>query len=120
MELSPTAADMADALKKIDALQAEVDRLNAIIHQPMNDAFVHGVAIEMEHQRTLHDADDAMKSPQAWYWTVGYLAGKALFAAMTNDKTKVQHHLITTAALCGRWHHFVSLQIHDEKIGATS
>lgn len=103
---------------EIELLTAELERLRAIIHQPMTDSFIHGVAIEMEHQRTLHERDDLNKTPQAWYWTVGYLAGKALFAAMQGDRQKVQHHVITTAALCGRWHYHTIMQEHAAKVSA--
>lgn len=86
-------------------LRAEVDRLNRIIHMPQADDFLRAVSTEAEHQRQRWGSEqDAGKSPADWFWLVGYLAGKALHAAMVGDVKKAEHHIITTAAALKNWH----------------
>ncbi len=86
-------------------LQAEIDRLNAIINTPQSDDFLRAVSTEAEHQRQRWGSDhDAGKTPADWFWLVGYLAGKALHAHGAGDTTKAEHHIITTAAALANWH----------------
>lgn len=88
-----------------DALQAEIDRLNAIINTPQSDDFLRAVSIEAEHQRQRWGSEhDAGKQPADWFWLVGYLAGKALQAHYAPNLEKAEHHIITTAAACKNWH----------------
>lgn len=85
-------------------LRDEITRLNAIIHTPHADDFWKAVSIEAEFQRQTRSADDGDKTPAAWFWLVGYLAGKALHACVAGDISKAEHHVITTAAALANWH----------------
>ena len=91
--------------QRITDLQAEIDRLNAIINTPQSGDFLRAVSIEAEHQRqrwgSLHDAG---KTPADWFWLVGYLGGKALHAHAAGNIQKAEHHVITAAAACENWH----------------
>jgi hypothetical protein len=85
-----------------EKVQAELDRLNAIINTPHTDDFLKSVSIEAEHQRQRWD--DSGKTPADWFWLVGYLAGKALNALIAGDQDKAEHHVITTAAALANWY----------------
>lgn len=106
---SPTSVK-AEARALVDAatvaaLEAEVDRLNAIINTPQADDFLRAVSTEAEHQRQRWGSEhDSGKTPADWFWLVGYLAGKALHAHVAGDATKAEHHIITTAAALANWH----------------
>lgn len=94
-----------DSGQKLTALQAEVERLNAIINTPQSDDFLRAVSIEAEHQRQRWGSEhDSGKAPADWFWLVGYLAGKALHAHADGDVEKAEHHIITTSAACANWH----------------
>lgn len=106
-----TLADELDALYSMygmpafERAAAEIRRLNAIINTPQADDFLRAVSIEAEHQRQRWGAEgDAGKSPQDWFWLLGYLGGKALHAHKVCDAEKAEHHIITTAAACANWH----------------
>ena len=47
---------------------------------------------------------DKSKEPAEWFWLVGYLAGKALAAAIGGDTTKARHHTISAGAALLNWH----------------
>lgn len=90
-------------------LHAELVRLHAVINEPHNDHFLQGASIEKEHQRQRWgDAHDRSKSAEHWYWLVGYLAGKALRAAISGDREKALHHTISSAAALANWHDAIS------------
>ncbi|WP_179254799.1 hypothetical protein [Burkholderia sp. AU15512] len=90
---------------EVTELRAEIERLNAIINTPHADDFLKAVSIEAEHQRQRWSSEhDAGKTPADWFWLVGYLAGKALHAAVACDAKKAEHHIITTSAACANWH----------------
>jgi hypothetical protein len=90
---------------RVDQLQAEIDRLNAIINTPHADDFLRAVSIEAEHQRQRWGAEgDAGKTPADWFWLVGYLGGKALHSHAAANTEKAEHHIITTAAALANWH----------------
>jgi hypothetical protein len=96
--------DMASAAST-QGLQAEIDRLNAIINTPQSNDFLRAVSTEAEHQRQRWGSDhDSGKTPADWFWLVGYLAGKALHAHAASDLTKAEHHVITAAAALANWH----------------
>jgi len=99
----PIATEQAPS--ELDALRAEVARLNAIINTPQSDDFLRAVSMEAEHQRQRWgDEHDAGKDPADWFWLIGYLGGKALHAHAAGDVPKAEHHIITTAAACANWH----------------
>ncbi len=67
--------------------------------------FLESVKTEALHQRARYGADhDAGKAPPDWFWTLGYLAGKALVASAAGDTEKALHHTISSAALLLNWH----------------
>ena len=88
---------------------AERDRLSALVNTPVLDNFLRAVHLEAVHQvERWGAAHDRAKRPADWFWLVGYLAGKALPAAIAGDKDKARHHCISTAAACYNWHSAIS------------
>jgi hypothetical protein len=84
---------------------AERDVLLAKINTPEIDNFLEGVRLEAVHQvERWGDAADRKKSAENWFWLVGYLAGKALRAAISGDQEKALHHCISSAAALYNWH----------------
>lgn len=76
---------------------------------PEIDDFFQGVKLEAVHQRERWGSEhDEGKSPPDWFWLIGYLAGKALHAAMMGDVDKLKHHCVSTAAALFNWHSYVS------------
>lgn len=91
----------------VSDLEAEIAKLKACINSPITDDWLDGVRFEAAHQQLRWQSDhDAGKTHPDWFWLVGYLAGKALFAAMQGDAMKAKHHTISTgAALLNWWRH---------------
>lgn len=90
-------------------LAREVVRLNGLINTPSIDGFLDAVRLEAAHQCERWGVDnDAGKEPADWFWLLGYLAGKALAAAIAGNKDKALHHSISTAAACLNWHAHLS------------
>jgi hypothetical protein len=85
--------------------RAEIERLLMQLNTPEIEDFARGVTLEAAHQRarwgSAHDRD---KSAENWYWLVGYLAGKALRAAIDGNREKALHHTISAAACLAHWH----------------
>lgn len=89
--------------------QLEVDRLKALINTPELDHFLRAVHLEAIHQiERWGTSSDRAKRPADWFWLVGYLAGKALHAAVAHDSDKARHHCISTAAALYNWHCSIS------------
>lgn len=87
------------------AAKAERDRLNELVNSPEVAGFLRGVHLEAVHQvERWGTAHDRAKRPADWFWLVGYLAGKALHAAVAGDVDKARHHCISTAAALYNWH----------------
>lgn len=84
--------------------KAEYERLHALLNRPEVNDFIEGVRSEAAHQVTRWEAADRQKNPEDWYWTLGYLAGKALKAQRDDDIPMMLHHLISSAALLANWH----------------
>jgi len=78
----------------------ELERLRALINTPHTSEFLEAVRIEAAHQRG--DKHDDSKAPEDWFWTVGYLLGKAIRPSAVGVK-RLQY-IITTAALLLNWH----------------
>lgn len=92
-------------MEKLEALQAEVDRLKAERDHPETKDFFKGVPLEAAHQRARWPSEqDAGKSPADWFWLIGYLAGKCLAAHIAGNREKALHHTISTAAALANWH----------------
>jgi hypothetical protein len=104
----PTPRTRGQAVR-IAELQAEVDRLRALIDSPQTEDFLTAVKLEAAHQvsRWTHE-HDAGKTPADWFWLLGYLSGKALAAAVKGDREKALHHTISSAAALMNWHRALS------------
>jgi hypothetical protein len=109
---------------QVAALQAENERLSALINTPHIADFLESVRTEAAHQRERWPSEhDAGKADSDWFWLVGYLAGKALSAAefvracedvnepllvhgayVSKQRDKALHHIITAAAALLNWH----------------
>ena len=93
------------ALEFVGQMEAEVQRCHELLNTPETADFLQGVKLEAAHQIERWGAPhDRSKSAENWFWLVGYLAGKALRAAVTGDRDKALHHCISTAAACANWH----------------
>lgn len=102
-ELMSSAAEAS--VKRIGLLQAEVDRLTALLNTPLLEPFAQAVVAEAQHQVYRHGFDhDARKDAYAWLWLLGYLVGKAARAANDGDHDKALHHTITAGAALANWH----------------
>lgn len=85
--------------------RAEVERLKLLLNTPETENFVVAVVREAGHQVERWGSDhDAGKAPADWFWLVGYLAGKALTAAVLGGLEKAKHHCISSAAALANWH----------------
>lgn len=88
---------------------AERDRLLKLINTPELDSFLRAVHLEsVHHVERWGAAHDRAKRPADWFWLVGYLAGKALHAALDGNRDKARHHCISTAATLYNWHSAIS------------
>lgn len=86
-------------------LEARVAELEALINRPEIEDFMLGVPIEAAHQRERWgEAHDGSKTPEDWFWLIGYLAQKALRAQNAGDVEKAKHHCVSTAAAMANWH----------------
>ena len=91
--------------EQITALQAEVDRLTAMLNTPLYEEFTEAVQNESAHQVWRWGEDhDSKKTPEDWYQLVGFLAGKALNAHNLGNRTKALHHTISSSAVLLHWH----------------
>ena len=86
-------------------VDAQLERLQALINSPELHNFLRGTHLEAVHQvERWGEAPDRKKRPADWFWLVGYLAGKALHAADSGNQDKALHHCISTAAALYNWH----------------
>lgn len=103
----PSATFSDQMSKYIDALhesRTEVDRLKKLIWTPHTKDFLEAVKIEAAHQRERWGDDhDKMKIDADWFWTLGWLSGKAVHR---ESQEKRLHHIVTSAALLLNWHRF--------------
>lgn len=132
-EVLRSTAPLSDERDRVAELQAEVDRLRALINTPVTNDFDRAVPLEAAHQQERWQADhDAGKTPPDWFWLIGHLAGKSvhhrevvkLLEALLDDglnghmnaafvahlrqqlerhREKALHHTITAAAACRNW-----------------
>lgn len=97
------------------AARAERDQLKTLINTPEILSFLRAVHLEAVHQvERWGAASDRAKRNADWFWLVGYLAGKALHAAISGDLDKARHHCISTAAALYNWHS--ALSGHDTRM----
>lgn len=86
-------------------LRDKLAAAEALLNAPELHDFSRAVVLEAAHQRQRWPAEqDAGKAPPDWFWLVGYLAGKALQAAIAGNVEKALHHCISTAAALANWH----------------
>lgn len=85
-------------------IMAELERLDDLINNPETQVFLEGVKLETAHQHERWVGDDEKKEPSDWFWTLGYLSGKAMNAQIRGDTGKALHHVVTSAAMCAQWH----------------
>lgn len=110
-----------------DSEREELERLRALVNTPEIEDFGRAVVLEAAHQRERWGDDhDAQKTDADWFWTIGYLAGKALHGPLSKDMTdmamkdindesdahsyvvdKQLHRIITIAACAANWHRIV-------------
>jgi hypothetical protein len=100
--------------------ESEIERLNGILNTPVLEPFMEAAVAEARHQRyRWGDEQDAQKTAWDWFWTLGYLGGKAAHAALARDWDKAKHHTITAAAMLANWHrHIVEAEklAHGERL----
>jgi ABC-type branched-subunit amino acid transport system substrate-binding protein len=104
--------------RMLEDAQREIARLEGLINVPHTDEFLQAVRLEAAHQINRWGVEhDRGKDPPAWYWLVGYLAGKALAAALAGARDQelhltALHHTISTAAvLLNWWRHMRGLEL---------
>jgi hypothetical protein len=86
------------------SMTREAERLRDLISRPYIGAWTDEILIEAAHQRERYGAEhDTGKSPEDWFWLIGYLAGKALAAHKAGDTAKAHHHTVSTAAVLAHW-----------------
>lgn len=121
-ERSDEYARLAGMTEVVDAAHAERDEARANLAEasrawdgPETTDWIEGARKEAAHQiarwGTKHDAG---KDPEAWFWLVGYLAGKLLAAHKAGDIDKAKHHTIATGAALLNWH--ANLSGHGEQM----
>lgn len=118
----PWEGDKRDDLVGLQAenvrLRGQLAALKREIDSPIIHDFLDGVVREAAHQRLKWGFDhDNAKAPSDWFWTVGYVLGKAM-----NLPEKRLHHLITAAAIMLNWHLYQTQQVPSQQrdTGASS
>lgn len=97
----------------------ERDALLVQINNPQTAVFLTAVKFEAAHQRRrFGGSHDRNKSAENWFWLVGYLAGKALRAAIWGDKLKAKHHCVSSAAALAQWFEAIEQDESGSGIGA--
>lgn len=87
------------------SLKAENERLRSLLNAPEILSFRDGVVREAAHQTERWGrAHDGAKTPEDWFWLIGYLTGKALRAHIEGNTEKALHHTISSAAALANWH----------------
>lgn len=98
-----TRAETAESA--LATARQRIEELELKLNTPEINDFRDAVVLEAVHQRERWGADhDLEKADEDWFWTLGYLAGKALNSAKAGDSEKLRHHQITSAALLANWH----------------
>jgi hypothetical protein len=89
--------------------QDENMRLRDLLNTPHTQDWIEGVRLEAAHQVNRWGADhDDGKEPADWFWLIGYLAGKALAAAISGNVEKAKHHTISGGAALLNWFHAIN------------
>lgn len=102
--LDPPDGGSVTLLEQLQRMARDAEAYRRINTPELHD-FMEGMRNEVLHQvERWGQAHDRSKSAENWYWLVGYLAGKALRAAITGDRDKALHHTISSAAALANWH----------------
>lgn len=84
---------------------ATLNELSCILGAPQLEPFVQACVSEAQHQVYRWSCEhDAKKTAWDWFWTLGYLGGKAAHSALAGDRDKAKHHCVTAGALLANWH----------------
>ena len=77
--------------------------------------FISGVQKEATFQiKKWGKLHDKKKDEADWYWSAGFLIGKALFSSLKGDFEKAKHHTISGAALLFQWHESLTLSEEND------
>jgi hypothetical protein len=123
--LRSVALDVHDLRCQVDSLEGRAlaaeeraARLEALINTPELEDFLAGVRLEAAHQvERWGESHDRSKSAENWYWLLGYLAGKALRAAIIGDRAKALHHCVSSAAALLNWHRAIAADTSGAGVG---
>jgi hypothetical protein len=111
--------ELIRVVEEKEKLRSELNALRKLLDTPEVEDFDKAVPLEAAHQVKRWTAEhDAGKTPEDWFWLLGYLSGKALAAArMAKTMTdtgfplkaesfidKAKHHCISSAAVLRSWH----------------
>jgi len=96
-------------LDKLNARVRELEAENARLQTQLDSIcvpgvkdFLNDVKKEAEYQRLRWPREhDAGKTDADWFWLIGFLAQKVLYAPTEERRL---HHTISTAAACLNWH----------------
>lgn len=99
------ARQLVEAKVRIEELEKRLLEAQAVYDGPLVDEWVDGVRKEAAHQVVRWGTEhDEGKDPEAWFWLLGRLAGKAVDAARRGDLAKALHHTISSGAVLLNWH----------------
>lgn len=88
-----------------DEARANLAEASRVWDGPETGDWLDGVRKEAAHQVARWGvAHDDGKEPGEFFWTLGYLANKALAAVLAGDAEKARHHTISSGALLLNWH----------------
>ena len=105
--------EIVESTREISTLRARVEELEggaqsmqqkvAFLSKPVSDEFWTGITHEIAYQRSNWGEDhDFEKTDTDWFWLLCHLGTKAMMA--TNDRDKLRHRLIATAAVLANWY----------------
>jgi hypothetical protein len=101
------------------AAKRERDELHALVNNPQTENFLQAVRAEAAHQILRWGrSHDRRKSAEAWYWLVGFLAGKCLRAWIDGDVHKAMHHTISAGAALLHMHAAIQSDASGRGVGA--
>lgn len=104
-QIASLAAQLAEVTATGEAARERVKALEALLNTPEVDEFDKAVPLEAAHQVERWGSEhDAGKTPEDWFWLVGYLAGKSLAAWKAGDMDRAKHHCISAAGAIRNWH----------------
>jgi len=97
-----------ELMSQLTILQDENKRLDDLINKPELRNFSIAIILEAAHQREQWILQDERKTPEDWFWLLGYLSGKALSSCKDGNKEKALHHTISSAAVLAHWHESIT------------